>query len=81
MVSAEATGKDPRRQAAGRLGAQRRWAGHAAAVVRLWDLSPDQRHLVNALIRAAREQGEGKAAGEAAPTADAEGQANDRTAS
>jgi hypothetical protein len=50
-----ASGKDPAKQRAGLAGARRRW-GDAARVVRLADLSPEQRRLVLALVDAARRE-------------------------
>lgn len=46
--------KDPIKARAGRLGAERRWAEHLPAIVKIDDLNPDQRLLVLALVRAAR---------------------------
>lgn len=55
-VDAPAAPKSPRRVQAGRESARRRWAGHTAKVVRLDSLSGEQRRLVLALVRAAREE-------------------------
>lgn len=54
--------KDPAKVAAGRAGARKRWGGQR--ILRLDQLTPEQRRLVLALIDAAKE-----AAGPAKPTA------------
>ena len=46
--------KDPVKVRAGTIGAKARWDGHDTRVVRLGDLTPEQRRLVLALISAAR---------------------------
>jgi hypothetical protein len=46
--------KDPVKVRAGQLGAQKRWADHAARTVRLDELTPEQRRLVLALVEAAK---------------------------
>lgn len=46
--------KDPKRVAAGKVGATKRWG--EPRILRLDDLTPAQRRLVLALIEAAREQ-------------------------
>jgi hypothetical protein len=72
--------KNPDKVRAGHLGAARRWAGYARTVVRIGDLTSEQRLLVLALIQAARESGSERAVGEAAPTAELGGHGNDRSA-
>lgn len=44
------------RSRAARIAARQRWAGHDTRVVRLDDLTPEQRRLVLALVRAAKEE-------------------------
>lgn len=61
MPSSVVTPKNPAKVAAGRAGALKRWG--PPRVVRLDELTPDQRRLVLAMIEAARA---GKAAGDAA---------------
>lgn len=46
--------KDPAKVRAGEIGARKRWSGHQPRIVRLDDLSPEQRRLVLALVNAAR---------------------------
>lgn len=74
------TDKDPRRVAAGKAGMRARWAGHAPAVVRIDDLSPEQRRLVLALVEAARSNEEAAAEIQTPATAELEGHAHDRPA-
>ena len=45
---------DPRLKEAGRRGAARRWGPAGTQVVKIGDLTPAQRHLVLALVEAAR---------------------------
>lgn len=52
-MPAAAPPKDPRKVRAGSLGARARWRGDRR-VVRIDDLSPEQRRLVLALVDAAR---------------------------
>ncbi len=71
----EITTKNPLKVQAGLLGARKRWG--EPRVVRLDSLTPAQRHLVMALISAAKSE----AVTDVTPvTAHAEGQANDRAA-
>lgn len=65
----DARPKSPERVKSGRAGAQARWAGHTARVVRLDALTPEQRRLVMALVEAARQ--EAAAADESHPIAQA----------
>lgn len=46
--------KDPVKVRAGQLGAQKRWGPTGTRVVRISDLTPEQRRLVLALIDAAK---------------------------
>jgi hypothetical protein len=50
--------KDPKKQRAGLIGARNRWGD--PGVVRLDELTPEQRRLVLALVAAAKEQGHGQ---------------------
>ena len=56
--------KDPVKVRAGAIGARARWDGHDTRVVRLGDLTPEQRRLVLALISAARENAKAAPANE-----------------
>lgn len=57
MSSTATVGKHPAKVAAGQAGARKRWG--APRVVRIDDLTPEQRRLVLALIDAARQPASG----------------------
>jgi hypothetical protein len=56
--------KDPVKVRAGTIGARARWDGHDSKIVRLGDLTSEQRRLVLALISAARENAKAAPASE-----------------
>lgn len=56
VATKDPTSKDPAKVRAGRASARKRWADHTPrSVVRIADLAENERRLVMALIRAARE--------------------------
>lgn len=73
----DSTAKDPVRVRAGHIGATRRW-GAEPRVVRIADLTSEQRRLVLALIDAARLETHKAAADLDPATAESEGHGNDR---
>jgi len=73
--------KNPRKVAAGQAAARVRWAGHAPGVVRIADLTSEQRRLIVALIDAARSEKQRAAADLDPATADAEGHGHGRPTS
>ena len=67
MVSEAPTDKDPAKVRAGQLGARKRWGD--PRILRLDQLDPDERRLIQAILTAKRNADSGKAEGEAVPDA------------